>query len=373
MNFNLKILLQLTAMLEMLIANLLAVNSCLNKKYSKFRTVAVYIIFTVVSFGATFYMRSINQISAPKSGINIIFGIVYIIPIYFLYTDSLLFKLSVMFTTWIYTMSAYSFSIRVALLFDSAIYEIVLLIVQSLFYLLTIQFFLKFINKKMTYILKNVKSGTRKSLLLLSTLWFGFFWLSTYSFVTPNSHFADLALVCIFLVSALLTYHLLYSSLLHQNSADHFRENLNIDPLTELKNRRGLNDDIHKLIKENHPFSLFFMDIDHLKSINDTYGHLTGDKYLKAFADSIKSLIDRNAEFYRIAGDEFVCIYTGKAPDKAFTTLSEAKFKSFDCSIPFGGVSIGRADYPKDGLNKNQILSVADEAMYKNKKRKNKN
>ncbi|HJV31091.1 MAG TPA: GGDEF domain-containing protein, partial [Bacillales bacterium] len=81
------------------------------------------------------------------------------------------------------------------------------------------------------------------------------------------------------------------------------------DELTALKNHRAFHEDIAKFInEENLKMTLIMVDSDHLKKINDTYGHDVGDKYLKVLADGIKNISSENIVGYRYAGDEFMII-----------------------------------------------------------------
>jgi len=95
------------------------------------------------------------------------------------------------------------------------------------------------------------------------------------------------------------------------------------DSLTGLYNSRHFFDQIDKEVKRSerylHPLSLIFIDIDNFKEINDTHGHMIGDKILALIAKRIKTCLRSNDSAYRFAGDEFTIIL----PE---TTASEAKF-----------------------------------------------
>ncbi|MEJ2101363.1 MAG: GGDEF domain-containing protein [Desulfobacterales bacterium] len=97
------------------------------------------------------------------------------------------------------------------------------------------------------------------------------------------------------------------------------------DSLTGLYNSRHFFDQLDKEIKRSdrylHPISLIFIDIDNFKEINDTHGHMIGDKILALIAKRINACLRSNDSAYRFAGDEFTIIL----PE---TTASEAKFVS---------------------------------------------
>jgi diguanylate cyclase (GGDEF)-like protein len=149
------------------------------------------------------------------------------------------------------------------------------------------------------------------------------------------------------------------------------------DPLTGLFNSRHFFDELDKEIKRSdryfHPISLIFIDIDNFKKINDTYGHLIGDKILEYIAKTIKSCLRSNDSAYRFAGDEFTIIL----PE---TSESEAKFladrilsKFSDESFVIDGKeiseitpSIGIAEYQMNEGGQ-QFVHRADVTMYEAK------
>ena len=96
-----------------------------------------------------------------------------------------------------------------------------------------------------------------------------------------------------------------------------------VDSLTGLYNSRHFFEQLEKEIKRSdrylHPISLMFIDIDNFKAINDTYGHMIGDKILSLIAKKIKACLRANDTAFRFAGDEFTVIL----PE---TTSDEAKF-----------------------------------------------
>lgn len=155
-------------------------------------------------------------------------------------------------------------------------------------------------------------------------------------------------------------------ALLHQATHDY---------LTNLNNRYYLSLEYEPL-KSNKPFTLFFIDIDNFKSINDNYGHKYGDLILKEIAHRLRSFKTSEDVLIRYSGDEFMLIShkTKKESVKKLATniidrLSEPYFiEQYQFLI---GSSIGISQYPLDANNFDEIKRYADIAMYKAKKEKN--
>ena len=84
------------------------------------------------------------------------------------------------------------------------------------------------------------------------------------------------------------------------------------DPLTGLPNRLVLDDRLRYAIatsrRQKQRFALMFLDLDHFKSINDTYGHLAGDAVLRSVAGRLQYVLRDSDTVARIGGDEFIIV-----------------------------------------------------------------
>jgi two-component system cell cycle response regulator len=85
------------------------------------------------------------------------------------------------------------------------------------------------------------------------------------------------------------------------------------DPLTSLRNRRALTEDLEmheaRVLRYGHSYCMGLLDIDHFKSYNDTYGHQAGDEVLRVIATTLASLLRRGDALYRYGGEELLCIF----------------------------------------------------------------
>ncbi len=153
------------------------------------------------------------------------------------------------------------------------------------------------------------------------------------------------------------------------------------DSLTDLYNQRFLTETLAKKIEEykryNTPFSVLFIDVDHFKRVNDSLGHLIGSGVLKELGDLLKRQI-RNSDYaFRYGGDEFIILLSHTEGQDAVNVAERIRrevenfpFKQQGIQVRIT-VSIGLAFYPKHAQSAEEIIRIADEAMYygKNKSR----
>ncbi|WP_238384998.1 sensor domain-containing diguanylate cyclase [Hahella chejuensis] len=146
------------------------------------------------------------------------------------------------------------------------------------------------------------------------------------------------------------------------------------DSLTSLPNRALFYDRLNQALARSHRnqtlFALMYLDIDHFKSINDTHGHGVGDELLSAFSSRIRLIIRESDTLARLGGDEFVIIaenisVQGDAEHIAQKILWAMKqaFQLNELSIQVG-TSIGVALPPPHAVNADDLVKMADKALY---------
>ncbi|MDI6601072.1 MAG: diguanylate cyclase [Thermoanaerobacteraceae bacterium] len=117
--------------------------------------------------------------------------------------------------------------------------------------------------------------------------------------------------------------------------------------------------------RSRQPFSIMFLDLDGFKDINDTYGHVFGDKVLKEFSSAIISSLRGSDVFCRYGGDEFVILMPdtdGKSAERAAERIKESvSGLKTECDISF---SIGIKEMDNGIASCEEILEMADDAMY---------
>jgi diguanylate cyclase (GGDEF)-like protein len=145
------------------------------------------------------------------------------------------------------------------------------------------------------------------------------------------------------------------------------------DTLTALPNRRTLEErleeELHRSARSRRAFALAILDLDHFKTINDTYGHPAGDEALQAFAAALRAHA-RHADFVaRFAGDEFAVIVIDTDPLKARAILERMLDAIRSVRLSTGArlsASVGVAlSYPVDSAE--TLIERADSALYQAK------
>ena len=155
-----------------------------------------------------------------------------------------------------------------------------------------------------------------------------------------------------------------------------------IDALTKIPNRMQfqhlLQRSIARARRASEPLCLFYVDVDHFKEINDTFGHLAGDATLETVAERLTAALPKKSVVGRLAGDEFAVIVRdfGPNPDLGEATSKLAREILDRLADPFFvqghevfmTASMGIAYFPNDAPNVIDLIRNADAALYAAKK-----
>jgi len=127
--------------------------------------------------------------------------------------------------------------------------------------------------------------------------------------------------------------------------------------------------DVEGLKASGVGLSLFFVDLNKFKEINDQFGHQFGDKVLIKISQRIKSCLSEDDSAFRIGGDEFLVIRKEATPGDYIETLKSKISSPFLCDSDVISISasIGHACYPNDGHNLDELIHLADKEMYSEK------
>lgn len=159
---------------------------------------------------------------------------------------------------------------------------------------------------------------------------------------------------------------------------DQLQERSVRDPLTGLFNRRHMTDYLRKMIqsaqRSEEVFSMLYLDVDHFKKFNDNHGHDAGDMVLRTVGEALERACDGDEIACRMGGEEFMLLLPGtdqKAAEGRAEKLRRAieaiTLRYGEKNLPRITVSVGVALFPVHGQMPQDLLRVADDAMYEAK------
>jgi diguanylate cyclase (GGDEF)-like protein len=145
------------------------------------------------------------------------------------------------------------------------------------------------------------------------------------------------------------------------------------DSLTGIANarvfRERVQQEVYRSRRDGQPFTIAYVDLDRFKQVNDTYGHLEGDKLLRAVAETIKRELRVVDIVARLGGDEFGLLLSAAGTEEAYTALSRVAAslgremgEHWDVGATFGAVTF--VEPPTDA---NFAIRLADDLMYRGK------
>ncbi len=151
-----------------------------------------------------------------------------------------------------------------------------------------------------------------------------------------------------------------------------------LDPLTDAYNRRfglvRLQEEFGRALRVSSPLGILMIDLDHFKGVNDTYGHLVGDRILRAATASIRRICREGDILMRYGGEEFMVVVPGAA-DADVLDIAERIRRAIAATEVMDGdrrvtvtASIGAVTYPsRDAASATDLVAAADNALYASK------
>jgi diguanylate cyclase (GGDEF)-like protein len=152
------------------------------------------------------------------------------------------------------------------------------------------------------------------------------------------------------------------------------------DPLTGLRNRRALEEDLDlleaRVTRYGHRYCMALIDVDLFKSYNDTYGHPAGDRILQTVAVQLENYARGGDAVYRYGGEEFLCIFPEQSLANGTLAVQRMRIGLEQLAIPHSGnpvgvltISAGMAMLdPGHTKAANDVLKEADDALYRAKR-----
>jgi len=149
------------------------------------------------------------------------------------------------------------------------------------------------------------------------------------------------------------------------------------DALTGLPNRIMLRDRLEQAIaqarRRKESVAVLWLDLDHFKFVNDSYGHQVGDALLTALSERLRATVRESDTVARLGGDEFVVLMPGISSDADAAAAAQKVLQALSTPFDIDGhalhasTSVGVSLFPQDGDTSEQLLSHADIAMYRAK------
>jgi diguanylate cyclase (GGDEF)-like protein len=199
----------------------------------------------------------------------------------------------------------------------------------------------------------------------------------------PVQHLAHWLITYAAMIALMYVFDTLNSKLKEERDAEkqRFEHLASHDPLTKLANRLQfdicLTKSMNRGDRHNKMTALFFIDLDGFKPINDTLGHDAGDTVLREISERLESSVREMDTVARLGGDEFGIIIEDIGDKNQLIAIANKVLKSL--AKPIKGIksqpkvtgSIGIAIYPLHAADKEELVKLADTAMYEAKKEKN--
>ncbi|HTI02246.1 MAG TPA: GGDEF domain-containing protein [Acidisoma sp.] len=211
-----------------------------------------------------------------------------------------------------------------------------------------------------------------------------------YNLILPASRSADILTMrgIVLFDLATIVFSLLMAIglivLIRERAMAHYRRIALLDAVTGVPNRRSFDEALLQAVgdarRRHRPVSLVMVDIDSFKSYNDRYGHIDGDRCLRAVAQALAAAAPRDAGAFRYGGEEFALVLPGMAVEEAVAATEELRLAVRRLEIAHGGreggivtISQGVASL-RPGLNEpvgeaaQSLLRAADHALYRAKR-----
>lgn len=146
-----------------------------------------------------------------------------------------------------------------------------------------------------------------------------------------------------------------------------FKDQSTVDPLTGITNRRTMDSMLAEWLASKVPHAIILLDLDHFKSVNDTYGHAVGDKVLQFLARQMESVAREGDVCCRYGGEEFVILLPNTTIEEATLVAEQLRKTLADTVSPCGRpitLSAGIAAYPAMAHTTEALIEAADDALY---------
>lgn len=358
---------QFLIILEMLCVNIASFEGFCKRKYSRSVSFLVLAFFSLLFFGSIIFLF-------PQYGDGklMILGFLYLIPLSFLYENTIFQMFIIMCMNWSYSLFAFVSAYQISKLLGEENLYTNMLLIQTGIYALTLYPLFKWGMPKFIFILENLGKYNKPVVryfnlnCILQSATIVFF---NVVFLAEAGSLAKILAIFFFFGTTILSYFMIYHIVLDSVRIRKLEQVSLRDDLTGLANRICLFEDLQRFRRGKDVFSILFMDLDRFKEINDTYGHVVGDQYLRHFADICRDIFQDSGKVYRFGGDEFVVLCPDKIPETKIAMVQACQSWEPGAPCPFNQVSIGALECRPPFKDADHLMHEVDQKMYEMKLR----
>lgn len=359
------LIIKLLIILEMLCVNIASFEGFCRRKYSRIVSFLVLVFFSLLFFGGILLLF-------PQYGDGklMILGFLYLIPLSFLYENSLFQMFIIMCMNWAYSLFAFVSAFQISRMIGEENLYAHMLLIQTGIYALTLYPLFKWAMPKFIFILKNLGKYNRQCVRYFNLnciLQSATIVMLNVVFLAEAGSPAKILAIFFFFGTTILSYVMIYHIVSDSVRIRKLEQVSLRDDLTGLANRVCLFEDLRELRRGKDVFSILFLDLDRFKAVNDTYGHMVGDQYLRHFADICRDVFRDRGKVYRFGGDEFVVLCPGKIPQDKVKEIQACRSWETGAPCPFNQVSIGAIECRPPFEDEDRLMHQVDQKMYEMK------
>lgn len=354
---------------EMVIVSLSVTDICLHKKHSVVKSYFFLSLYSIADVSLAFYLTHTFSIFGNGNGLFVICCLLLLLPVYLIYKEAFSGYFSVLSVSWVYALLLFTLSVHTSRLFGDQYFNLLVLAIQSALYAVSFYWFSKFLRTRFLYLLKYVSIRINTYFQWVSLIWILLIVVLNLTFSYDQEK--GLKIIALLILTGNIVFSYIFLFYLVKNFKDikRLQEVIYLDEMTGLCNRARMFMDAEEKIKEHTPFYLVYMDLNEFKLVNDSFGHLAGDKYLCKFASVTKKIIGNKGCLYRMSGDEFICLYTDSDVLECIQRMREFSWQNTLGDMKFQGFSVGCSKYPEDSKELDNLIFIADSRMYEHKRK----
>ena len=360
--------LNILTVLEIIVVEFISIWILSTKKHRFITCLSIYSGITIGLLLFMYFIAAKLPGYGNGNGRFFVLGSLYFIPALINYGGDKKSRIIIAFYSFTYGLAGFALAVRLSYVFDPQFFNVTAFVSESLLYLISFPLYIRF---SQTHVIPYIQKANdvQKNLLIRFTI-VSFLLIIVYNnvMVVDASPVKKLLVYMMLVYFVVLTYRLIVSYLKADKDIQNLNELVKIDRLTHLGNRLAFHEYIELMMSQNENFYLLFLDLNNFKSINDSYGHSIGDIYLQKVAEELRNIENENLCF-RYGGDEFVCLTHHQDLYQQIKNIQFTIDIQKNKSVSFLGISIGMVEYPKESLDIDDLLKLADQRMYEDKKR----